>query len=104
MSFWPGTSQKYSEATRRTSAATGSLVMTGERMKLLAFKPIRGKDGSSLRGFADVEIPILELTVPDVPVHSQNGSKWAQIPGKAQTNSDQVVRKPNGCASSLAVR
>lgn len=70
--------------------------MSADRLRLLAFTVRRGKDGSTLRGFADIEIPILELTIPDVPVHSQNGKHWAQIPGKAQTNGDQVVRKPNG--------
>jgi hypothetical protein len=59
-------------------------------MRLLAFKEVTK---GSLRGFADVELPI-GLVILECPVHrASNGRPWAALPAKAQVDSDGRQRR-----------
>ena len=43
------------------------------------FKPV---DRNSLKGFATVRIAELRLSIADVAVHQQDGTRWAALPSK----------------------
>jgi hypothetical protein len=60
------------------------------KMRLLWWKPIA--KGSSLRGFAAVELPI-GLKVHDIPVLASHGKIWASLPSKPQVGKDGQHRK-----------
>jgi hypothetical protein len=47
----------------------------------------------TLRGFAEIRIAQMRLTIRDVVVHEMNGKRWAQMPAKAQINKDKELIK-----------
>lgn len=64
--------------------------MTGERLQLVSFKPMRK---NTLVGFATVRLPI-GLIVHDCPVNQSHGKAWASLPAKPQIDKDgQAIRK-----------
>jgi hypothetical protein len=74
-----------------TAAATD----IGLRLRLLDFRPV--DTGSTLVGFAEVELAPLGLIISDIPVHATaTGSSWATPPGKAQLTRDRTLRCDSG--------
>lgn len=59
------------------------------RLKLVAWRPMLR---NTLRGFADVELPI-GLVVRDCPVHVSRGRAWAALPGRPQIDAEGRVRR-----------
>jgi hypothetical protein len=62
------------------------------QMRLVSFKPlVKG----SLRGFANVELPI-GLRITDCPVLNSNGKAWATLPSKPILDRDGKHVEVNG--------
>src|SRR5262245_1171749 len=57
------------------------------------FKPLVR---NTLRGFAEVHIAELRLTIKDIPVHTKNGKCWVQLPSKAQVKDGALVKNAEG--------
>jgi hypothetical protein len=57
------------------------------------FKPLVR---NTLRGFADVFVVELKLTICDVALHSKNGKTWAQLPSKPQVRDGALVKGDDG--------
>jgi hypothetical protein len=57
------------------------------------FKPLVR---NTLRGFADVFVVELKLTICDVALHSKNGKTWAQLPAKPQVRDGVLVKGDDG--------
>jgi hypothetical protein len=51
---------------------------------------------NTLYGFADIKIAALRLTIRDITVHQQSGSRWAQLPAKPQLRNGQLHRDEAG--------
>ena len=50
----------------------------------------------TLRGFAEIRINELRLTIRDVVVHEKNGKRWAQLPAKPQVRDGELVHHEHG--------
>ena len=62
-------------------------------LKLLEFKKVRK---GSLRGFAEVRLPI-GLVISDIVVGEANGRQWALLPSKPMIDRDgNLLRDPSG--------
>lgn len=48
---------------------------------------------NTLHGFADVLLEATHLRIHDVAVHSKNGRRWAQLPGRPMIDRDGVVMR-----------
>jgi hypothetical protein len=57
------------------------------------FKPLVR---NTLRGFADVFIVELKLTISDIAVHTKAGKCWAQLPAKPQVRDGALVKGDDG--------
>ena len=57
------------------------------------FKPLVR---NTLRGFADVFIVELKLTISDIAVHTKAGKCWAQLPAKPQLRDGIGVKDETG--------
>ena len=57
------------------------------------FKPLVR---NTLRGFADVFVVELKLTICEVAVHTKNGKCWAQLPAKPQVRGGALVKGDDG--------
>src|ERR1700704_3627436 len=66
--------------------------MTASQMRLLSLKPLLK---GSLRGFANVELPI-GLRITDCPVLTSNGKAWATLPSKPVLDRDGKHVEVNG--------
>lgn len=62
------------------------------RMRLVAWRPLVK---NTLRGFADVELPI-GLTIREVHVHCKNDKLWAALPSRPQIGADGQPRLVDG--------
>ena len=51
---------------------------------------------NTLRGFAEIEIAELQLTIKDVAVHAKDGARWAQLPAKPQVRDGALVKDASG--------
>src|SRR5262249_11092961 len=69
----------------------------GQRMKLSiqcrAFHPVYR---NTLRGFAEIRINELRLTIRDVAIHEKGKCRWAQLPAKAQIRDGELVHDEHG--------
>jgi hypothetical protein len=54
------------------------------------FKPYQR---NTLKGFAEIELADIRLSIKDVTVHEKNGSRWAQLPSKPMLNKDGTAIK-----------
>jgi hypothetical protein len=63
------------------------------------FKPF---ERNTLRGFAEINITELGMTMRDVAIHTKNGSTWAQPPAKPQIKDGAVVIE-NGKAQYINI-
>jgi hypothetical protein len=57
------------------------------------FKPLVR---NTLRGFAEVHIGELKLTIKDIPCHTKNGKCWVQLPAKPQVKDGELVKNDEG--------
>src|SRR5262245_19664739 len=62
-------------------------------VRCTGFKVLRR---NTLRGFAQVHIADLKLTIHDIAVHSRDGRSWAQLPAKPQIRDGQLVKDVGG--------
>jgi hypothetical protein len=51
---------------------------------------------NTLRGFADLSIPEMRLTIHGVAVHEKNSSRWAQLPARPQVKDGALVKRADG--------
>lgn len=51
---------------------------------------------NTLRGFAEIRIAELRLTIHDVAVHEKGESRWAQLPAKPQIRDGVPVKVSGG--------
>jgi hypothetical protein len=54
-----------------------------------AFHPLHR---NTLRGFAEIHIEELRLTIRDVALHEKGTARWAQLPAKPQIRDGELVR------------
>jgi hypothetical protein len=64
------------------------------------FKPLVR---NTLRGFAEVHIGELRLTINDVAVHTKGGRCWAQVPAKPQVRNGALVKNDEGKIQYIAM-
>jgi hypothetical protein len=51
---------------------------------------------NSLRGFAEITIAEMRLTIRDVAVHQKGDARWAQLPAKPQVKDGVLIRDATG--------
>jgi hypothetical protein len=51
---------------------------------------------NTLRGFAEITIAELRLTVRDLAIHQKGDARWAQLPAKAQIKDGALVKDATG--------
>jgi hypothetical protein len=49
---------------------------------------------NTLRGFAEISIAEMRLTIRDVAIHQKGASRWAQLPAKPQIKDGALVKDP----------
>jgi hypothetical protein len=49
-----------------------------------------------LRGFAEIRINELHLTIRDVAIHEKGECRWAQLPAKPQIRDGELVHDEHG--------
>jgi hypothetical protein len=54
-----------------------------------AFHPLRR---NTLRGFCEICVAELRLTIRDIAVHQKGESRWAQLPAKPQVRNGELVK------------
>jgi hypothetical protein len=64
------------------------------------FSPL---ERNTLRGFAEINIADLGMTMRDVAIHSKNGSTWASPPSKPQIKDGAVVTDNAGKAQYINI-
>jgi hypothetical protein len=58
-----------------------------------AFHPLHR---NTLRGFAEIRIDELCLSIRDVALHQKGDARWAQLPAKPQVRDGALVRDDSG--------
>jgi hypothetical protein len=81
--------------TTKTPATQSKLTV-----KCREFKPLIR---NTLRGFAEVHIGELRLTIKDVAVHVKGGRCWAQVPAKPQVRDGALVKNDEGKVQYIAM-
>jgi hypothetical protein len=51
---------------------------------------------NTLRGFAEITIAEMRLTIRDVPIHQKGESRWAALPAKPQIKDGALVKDATG--------
>lgn len=64
------------------------------------FKPFAK---NTLRGFATIKIPNIQLRIKDVAIHTKGESQWAAMPAKPQVKDGRVVTDATGKAQYVNV-
>jgi hypothetical protein len=64
-------------------------------MKIVC-KKVSPLERNTLRGFAEINITDLGMTIRDVAIHCKNGSTWASPPSKPQIKDGAVVKDEAG--------
>ena len=59
------------------------------------FKPFAK---NTLRGFATILVPSIQLRIKDIAIHVKNESQWAALPAKPQVKDGRVVVNADGKA------
>lgn len=62
-------------------------------LECLEFKPVHR---NTLRGFAQIRVAEMRLTVYDVALHDKGGARWVQLPAKPQLKDGQSVKDERG--------
>src|SRR5688500_3745993 len=64
----------------------------------------RPDERNTSRGFADLQVRELKLTIRDCPVHQKGDSAWVSLPGKPQIDKDgNALRDAGGRLKYVAV-
>jgi hypothetical protein len=71
-----------------TVRPAGKLTITCE-----SFRPLVR---NTLRGFAEITIAEMRLTIRDVVVHQRGEARWAQLPAKPQVKDGALVKDATG--------
>jgi hypothetical protein len=50
---------------------------------------------NTLRGFAEITIAEMRLTIRDVAIHQKGEARWAQLPAKPQVKDGALVKDPS---------
>jgi hypothetical protein len=58
-----------------------------------AFRPLHR---NTLRGFCEVHIDELKLSIRDVAVHAKGEARWAQLPARPQVRDGELVKDDRG--------
>ena len=51
---------------------------------------------NTLRGFAEIRINELRLTIRDIAIHEKGECRWAQLPAKPQIKDGELVHDEHG--------
>jgi hypothetical protein len=51
---------------------------------------------NTLRGFAEITIAEMRLTIRDVAIHQKGDARWAQLPAKPQIKDGALVKDATG--------
>jgi hypothetical protein len=51
---------------------------------------------NTLRGFAEITIVELRLTIRDIAIHAKGDARWAQLPAKPQVKDGALVKDATG--------
>ena len=51
---------------------------------------------NTLRGFCEIHIAELRLTIRDIAIHEKSRARWAQLPAKPQMRDGELVHDSNG--------
>jgi hypothetical protein len=71
-----------------TVRPAGKLTVTCE-----SFRPLVR---NTLRGFAEITIAEMRLTIRDIAIHEKNEARWAQLPAKPQVKDGTLVKDATG--------
>jgi hypothetical protein len=58
-----------------------------------AFHPLHR---NTLRGFCEIHIAELRLTIRDIAIHEKGSARWAQLPGRPQIHDGELVHDEHG--------
>jgi hypothetical protein len=58
-----------------------------------AFRPLHR---NTLRGFCEIRIDELRLTIRDIAVHQRSNARWVQLPAKPQVRDGELVTDNDG--------
>jgi hypothetical protein len=50
---------------------------------------------NTLRGFAEITVAEMRLTIHDVAIHQKGASRWAQLPSKPWVKDGALVKDPD---------
>lgn len=62
-------------------------------VECVAWRPL---ERNTLRGFADLQIPALRLTIRDCPVHRQGERRWVSLPAKPHLDRSRELVRDDG--------
>jgi hypothetical protein len=66
----------------------------GERKRLsLECRSFRPFEKNTLRGFCDIFVRDLQLTIKDVSLHTKGSSRWASLPARPMVLKDGTIAK-----------
>jgi hypothetical protein len=62
----------------------------------LVCKSFRPLEKNTLRGFAEIFVKDMALTIKDVALHQKNTSRWAALPAKPMLKDGTVLKDGDG--------
>jgi hypothetical protein len=69
--------------------------MTKITLKCRSFRPFQK---NTLRGFAEIHVQDMALTIKDVALHEKNNSRWAALPAKPMLKDGMIMKDAEGKA------
>jgi hypothetical protein len=67
----------------------------------LVCKSFRSFEKNTLRGFAEIFIEGMQLTIKDIALHQKNNSRWAALPAKPMIKDGAVLKDGDGKAQYI---
>jgi hypothetical protein len=64
-------------------------------LKCQSFRPFQK---NTLRGFAEIHVQDMALTIKDVALHEKNNSRWAALPAKPMLKDGTIMKDAEGKA------
>jgi hypothetical protein len=62
----------------------------------LVCKAFRPFEKNTLRGFAEIFVEGMQLTIKDVALHTKNNARWAALPAKPMLKDGAVLKDADG--------
>ena len=62
----------------------------------LVCKSFRPFEKNTLRGFAEIFVEGMQLTIKDIALHQKNTSRWAALPAKPMLKDGAVLKDGDG--------